>query len=141
MANMHRQHRKLVIMTTVIITVGILVGLFGAGFLWWKSHSSDNAGSTPTPDSITVQGEYVCLPKHSDGPHTLECAFGIKTDDGTYYGLRLLGQSGARPQAPDPLASYKVGERLRVTGTLHPGNQDPYASTGLIEIASIEPIK
>ncbi len=46
-----------------------------------------------TPQSVTLSGTYVCLP-HLDtsGPQTMECAFGLKTDDGVYYAVNF-GQS------------------------------------------------
>jgi hypothetical protein len=41
----------------------------------------------PTP--ITLTGTYTCLPKvDTGGPVTLECAFGLKTDEG-YYSLDM----------------------------------------------------
>jgi hypothetical protein len=42
---------------------------------------------SPTP--ITLTGTYTCLPKkNTGGPVTLECAFGLKTDEG-YYSLDM----------------------------------------------------
>lgn len=42
---------------------------------------------SPTP--ITLTGTYTCLPKTDTGdPVTMECAFGLKTDEG-YYSLDL----------------------------------------------------
>ncbi len=48
----------------------------------------------PTPYNVTLSGTYTCLP-HADtsGPQTMECAFGLKTDDGVYYAVNF-GASG-----------------------------------------------
>lgn len=44
-------------------------------------------GETTTP--ITLTGTYTCLPKvDTGGPVTLECAFGLQTDEG-YYSLDM----------------------------------------------------
>lgn len=49
-----------------------------------------------TPDmpegygQVTLRGETVCLPhKDTDGPTTLECAFGLRTANGDYYALDM----------------------------------------------------
>jgi len=41
-------------------------------------------------EPIAVNGVITCLPHKGDGPHTLECAFGLKADDGAHYGLSNL---------------------------------------------------
>lgn len=59
----------------------------------------------PTPRNATISGTYTCLPHlNTRGPQTMECAFGIKTDQGDYYAVNFgqsaesmdLFQSGAR---------------------------------------------
>lgn len=49
-----------------------------------------------TPDmpegygQVTLRGETVCLPhKDTDGPTTLECAFGLRAANGDYYALDM----------------------------------------------------
>ncbi len=40
---------------------------------------------------VTIKGKIVCLPhKNSEGPQTLECAFGMQSEDGLYYGLKNI---------------------------------------------------
>jgi hypothetical protein len=47
----------------------------------------------PTPKQMTISGTYGCLPhKNTDGPQTMECAFGIQTDEGAWYAANF-GQS------------------------------------------------
>lgn len=61
----------------------------------------------------TLSGEVVCLPHAGDGPHTMECAYGLKTDAGEHYALdlTLLSQQHA------PL---ETGERISANGTVTP---------------------
>lgn len=68
------------------------------------------------PFEATLEGLYICLPhKNSSGPQTLECALGIKTDEGIYYALDMSGlmNSGAGIKTA-------TGTRIRVAGTLVP---------------------
>lgn len=66
-----------------------------------------------TPDRITLEGEYVCLP-HADteGPQTMECAFGIRTDT-AYYALDFALMSQESPQ-------LMTGDRFRASGIFTP---------------------
>lgn len=67
-----------------------------------------------TPQRVTLEGEYVCLPhKETSGPQTLECAFGLKTDEGSFYALDLNLLSAIPP-------AFRAGERLRANGILTP---------------------
>lgn len=46
--------------------------------------------------SIVVTGTLVCLPHKGGGPHTMECAYGLRgDDDGYYYALDWAGVTGA----------------------------------------------
>lgn len=61
----------------------------------------------------TLEGEVVCLPHVGDGPTTLECAYGLRTDVGEYYALdlALMSQEGAMPE---------TGERISANGVVTP---------------------
>lgn len=91
---------------------------------------------TPTPvvGSITIEGEVVCLPhKDQDGPQTLECAFGLKSNSGEHFGLRQLDQD----QLID--ATITTGKRYRVTGeSAAPGSDENYAVVGNIKVTTIQ---
>ena len=66
------------------------------------------------PQRATLEGEYVCLPhKNTTGPQTMECAFGIRTVDGSYYALDLGPLSAAPP-------ALQIGDRLRANGIVTP---------------------
>lgn len=129
-----KQIRKHLIIFFVI--VAILIGAVVAAIIY-AVNNNDESTSAVSGQSITVEGEYECLPKPGDGPHTLECALGIKVDeDGkdVHYGLEFLGSrdAGVLPEQ----AQYEIGERLRVSGIFHQ-EESQYDSPGYIEVESI----
>jgi hypothetical protein len=70
-------------------------------------------GAATQNERVVIEGEVVCLPhRDTSGPTTLECAYGLKTDDGKYYGLDASRLSAALPP------EYQVGDRISVEGTL-----------------------
>lgn len=62
----------------------------------------------------TLTGEVVCLP-HADteGPQTMECAYGLRTDTGEHYALDLSVMSQENP----PL---ETGQRISANGLITP---------------------
>lgn len=77
---------------------------------------------------INITGTSVCLPHKDSGPTALECAIGIKGDDGRYYAL-----SGATPQTD-------FGERVSVRGVLaSPEPNEKYSIAGTITVQSSSP--
>ncbi len=84
------------------------------------------------PGPIRIQGTVVCLPhRDTSGPQTLECAYGLKDANGTYYGL----------QDADP--SYKnmsatpMNSLVEVEGVFSPRTDSKYQDIGIIEITKI----
>lgn len=77
----------------------VIAGLVGVGLVSYLLFFQLFADKTAikdldgTPQNVTLSGTYVCLP-HLDttGPQTMECAFGLKADDGLYYAVNF-GQS------------------------------------------------
>lgn len=86
--------------------------------------------STPTPTQTTpvnLNGSLACLP-HQNSLATLECAIGLKTDDGRYYKLKGL-----------PETNTDFNSRIRITGQLsQPQADEVYDIVGSIQISSIE---
>lgn len=72
------------------------------------------AGESFEPVRLTLEGEVVCLP-HTDtsGPQTMECAYGLKEDDGTYYALDFALMSQYPP-------NVDTGTRVRASGVFTP---------------------
>lgn len=97
--------------------------------------SANTRQQVPPPSDVpyaaSFKGEYVCLP-HTDtkGPQTLECALGLKMDNGAYIALDF----GDKP------VSYGMGERLELRGMLVPIEQistdmwRKYPITGILRV-------
>ncbi len=89
-------------------------------------------GKTFTQEiTVTLEGAVVCLlHKNMDGPHTLECATGLKADDGKYYSL----------SSSDTVLSEAAGsdKKVRVTGTLSANTDDKYQSEGVLKVTRFE---
>lgn len=81
------------------------------------------------PQTINVTGEVVCLPhKNREGPQTMECAYGLMDQNGTYYGLSS-DIAGIPP--------YDVGDTISVEGKLVPPDpSNRYDIIGVIEVDS-----
>ncbi len=91
------------------------------------------------PVEITLEGEYVCLPHRDQSvPVTLECAFGMRADDGSYYAL----DAGAIPSSV--MQVLPIGQRVRVSGLLVPIEQistntwQKYDIEGIMKVKTLE---
>jgi hypothetical protein len=123
----------------VVMILGLLVvlGIFFAIRMWPSSSTPSSSGLSPTPSTtpqqVTITGEVVCLPhKDQTGPQTLECAFGIKEENGPYYGI-------SDPQMKY-VPSLPTGKKVVITGMLRNNQNDPsnkYDTVGVIEVSSV----
>lgn len=80
---------------------------------------------------ISVVGTTICLPHKGDGEvETLECAYGVRTDEEKNYALS------------DPdwqyLMDIHVGKRVAVRGLLREDAASRYDIVGVIEIGQLE---
>lgn len=93
--------------------------------------TENNNGSGQTGQEVMLEGEIVCLPhKNTEGPQTLECAFGLQTQEGTHYDLRNLSQEPG---------SIDTGMQVQVTGTsTRPEADNIYDVAAVIEVKSIK---
>ena len=99
---------------------------------------TEEISPTPSSEIVALNGEITCLPKIGGGPQTLECAIGLKTNEG-YYALKNLFEI-------DPEHKFSsTSKRVKITGTLNneslegpDGNQ--YDILGAITLNSIEEI-
>lgn len=125
----------------------VVAAVFVAALVLSIAAVTSRNGATPADEgrpptsgqTITVEGEYVCLPKSGDGPHTMECAFGLRTDDGEHYGIGF--EDIIEESTIHPGTDYAIGDQLRVTGTFHEVENSIYDSLGTIEAESIEPLE
>lgn len=90
--------------------------------------------SGTSPETVSIEGKPTCL-SHKGNPQvtTMECAFGIATDEGRAYALDLSGMG-------DRADSVTSGSRIRVTGTrTAPGGPgaaawDRYEIAGIVHV-------
>lgn len=97
----------------VVLAAAILVAGFYALNAYIYAEKQGDPGDIDRYRA-TLTGEVVCLPhKDTDGPTTLECAYGLKTDVGEHYALdlALMSQGGTMPD---------TGERISANGMVTP---------------------
>lgn len=73
--------------------------------------------SVPLPAMTEVVGTAECLPHRNVAPGqptTMECAFGVKADDGTHFAVDLAGAG------EDAAMDFQTGKRVRISGTMVP---------------------
>ncbi len=104
-------------MKKTLIIIGVVAVVLVAGFYALNAYIYAEKQGDPADISSyrgTLSGEVVCLPHaNTDGPHTMECAYGLRTDTGEHYALDLALMS----QQADPL---QTGERISATGLITP---------------------
>jgi hypothetical protein len=102
-------NQKNIIICVVFLAI-ITVGYFLMPSFFINKEQNLGAVVDPTPKNATITGIYGCLP-HLDtsGPQTMECAFGIKTDQGEYYAVNF-GQSG------EAMEQFKSGAHVTLEG-------------------------
>lgn len=90
----------------------------------------------PAGGTMTTRGEIVCLPKRGTGAQTMECAIGLRGEDGNYYALQNLFEH-------DPTYKYsQTGMTVEVSGTITYEEKlgpdgNPYDIIGVISITTI----
>lgn len=120
----------------IAVTLGLIV-VVGAFWFYPSEKSSDRVMRVPeTSYEGTFIGMPTCLPhRDTSGPQTLECAFGIKFDDGSYYALDMSSVSG-------DFQSYTG--RISVSGTVVPIEAissdvwQKYDIKGIMKVSSAE---
>jgi len=107
----HHRSNPFLVASTLLVAVGCIL-LTACGT---TSSAQKNAEVDAAPRQVTLSGSSVCLPhRDTSGPQTMECAFGLKTDDGSYYALDLLILES------EILRDFPTQERLTLKGTLIP---------------------
>lgn len=103
--------QKNIILGICIVLAVIFVGyFFSPKFL----NKREAVNIDPTPKDMTLSGTYVCLPHtNTEGPQTMECAFGIKGDDGKYYAVNF----GA---SADSANQFQSGSHVTLEGFFVP---------------------
>ena len=119
------------IIIAVILVIAIAF-LLKKNFLSPPPTSPTVTSPTTTAKEVTIKGTMTCLPhRDTSGPQTMECAFGLKGEDGVYYALH------------DTDPTYKnIGNipnniPVTVSGIFRPGEDARYQSIGTIDVVSV----
>ncbi|HET8574982.1 MAG TPA: hypothetical protein VFM02_02290 [Candidatus Paceibacterota bacterium] len=121
----------------IIIIFLLIVIAIGGITLFEKGKPGSPQTGSPFADKfgteIVQSGTVACLPhKDTTGPQTLECAIGLKGDDGMYFGLQASNPGLGVP-------SFETGKTVRVTGVLQePEAGNKYNTVGTIDVSSVE---
>lgn len=112
------------ILSIILAICIIIIAILLAAMPWKKDTDQTDAAQTFT-------GTIACLPKPGNGPHTMECAMGLQTDDDTYYALKN-----------NPKPETAVNTHVRVKGIVgQPTNNESYDIDGTIDVESFAVIK
>ena len=88
--------------------------------------------AVPPVGPIAIQGTMICLPhKDTEGPQTMECAFGLLDDSGRYFAL-----SDTDPEYKN-VSGAQMNTRVEVKGTFKLQLGSKYQDIGVIEVGSI----
>lgn len=95
--------------------------------------------AVPPVGPITIRGKMVCLPHRlpaqagdTEGPQTLECAFGLQDDSGRYFAL-----SDTDPEYKN-VSGVPMSERVEVEGNFKLQLGSKYQGVGIIEVSRIQ---
>jgi type II secretory pathway pseudopilin PulG len=96
---------------------------------------------TKMPEKVTMTGIWECLPhKNASGPQTLECAFGIKADNGKHYAVSLQASiEGAADSIPTN-SRVRVEGMLSTMNTINTDMWQKYNIEGIISASKIQKI-
>lgn len=99
------------------------------------TYSDCTADQASQGEKISVTGVMICLPhKNTSGPQTMECAYGLKGDNGKYYGL-----TDSDPGYKN-IMSLPMNKKVEVTGRFISKDDQRYQSIGTITVESIKPL-
>lgn len=114
----------------------LITGFFVLNSFIYNQKQAPQSGSKP----VTIHGQMTCLPKTGSGMQTLECAIGVKDEDGNYYGLENLSEI-------DPEYNYMgTDEYVEISGLLKQKelkgpDGNVYDIVGVIEVYAIDSLR
>lgn len=129
----HHRSSPLLTVSTLLVAVGCILLTACT-----ETSARKDDGLPVAPRQVSLTGTSVCLPhRDTSGPQTMECAFGLKTDDGSFYALDLSLSS------QDILSVTPMDERMAFSGTLVPLDDiderlwDTYDIVGQLRVTSV----
>jgi len=128
---MHRSKHK-----TILASIFAISLIIGIGVLVYTTPQKVDAPNPivtiPQDGPITIRGMVVCLPHtNTEGPQTLECAYGLKDEKGVYYGLNDTDPGYKN------ISAAPMDVLVEVEGIFIQKTSSIYQSIGVINVASI----
>lgn len=118
-----------------IIIAVVLLALFLAAFVSTRISAPDNSeviSIYSDGEEVHLLGQVVCLPhQDSDGPQTMECAYGFQDETGVYF--HLSDTSGDY----SVISAVPMNEPVRLDGIYRPTEPNQYKQSGKIEVTEI----
>lgn len=112
------------------LIIALVITLFASGTI--SAPEKVKQSSFEGGETVSVLGKIVCLPhKNQEGPQTMECAFGLKSELGIYYGLRDTTENHSL------IGGLPTGDRIRVKGVFRNQADSKYQQAGVIEMTSV----
>jgi hypothetical protein len=118
----------------IIVLVLSLVAYFGLSQKQVIGVPSEPAEIIASP--ITVRGVIGCIPKIGTGPQTMECALGLQSTEGIYYGLKYLSDHDENFELVSPEINVEITGTL-VDEEMFGPDGNKYDTAGTIEIGSV----
>ena len=117
-----------------LIIIVALLGLVIAVFITGSLKAPENQQKTDFKDGepVSLSGEMICLQHtQSDGPQTLECAYGFRDDNGISYQLQDTTPNYQY------LSGTSINRPIRLQGIYRDTGDEKYLQAGTIEITAI----
>lgn len=119
-------------LTGIIVGILLVVGVLAYGASTYKTAPTSPDGTLPPTGPISVEGVVLCLPHKNPGEfQTMECAYGLKNDAGTYFAL-----SDTDPMYRN-VGNVPMNIRVKVDGSFTPRTESNYQDIGVISVTKI----
>lgn len=116
---------------SLIICVALVV-IIAVGILVYKILEPKPV-VVPDEGSISIKGTTLCLPhKDTNGPQTLECAYGLKDEKGQYYAIRDLDPTYKN------ISRLAMNSQVTLVGNFREETSKIYPIIGVVEISEIK---
>lgn len=116
----------------VLILIASLIVASVAGFVVYKVLEPQPAVA-PEEGAVSIKGTTLCLPhKDTNGPQTLECAYGLKDEKGQYYAIRDLDPTYKN------ISQLAMNSEVTLVGNFREETSKVYPIIGAIEISEIK---
>ncbi len=111
-----------------LLAIAALIGVWT--YAGWEQPIITDVPARPADQGtfFEVRGMVTCLPHKGDGPHTMECAFGLKAQSGKHYALKNLWE--VAPDIMDTNVDIEVKGYLTA-----PEANEKYDIEGVIDVS------